>query len=329
MRTLRPSLKDIPKMLRNNSFVTLRTISAFNQILKSIYSFYTYLKATELKMYKSTFRILITTLTLVLVTGYMFGQNSSTRYVASSVIPQKSHEIKLFNNLYSQTVGGSRNSFNTTLINYLYGAGKRFNFGFDARLRSVSLGPDSEGIFNVFGGSAQNRGGLTAFGPKIRWAFLPNADNFSLQSALTFPIGKELSGGNGDIYIDWDGPSWNTQFFNDFTLNDDLSLYAEIGFIWEDIGSADEGRSNQKSIPITTILQYFLSKDWTVYGLGNYAPFLQETTDFFYQYGIGTKVRFSQSFEVELLFTDFNRKILNDAGGQAGTYNLGVRYSIF
>jgi len=175
----------------------------------------------------------------------------------------------------------------------------------------------------------QNRGGLTAFGPKIRWAFLPNADNFSMQSSLTFPIGKDLTGGNGDIFVDWDGPSWNTQFFNDFTLNDDLSLYAEIGFIWEDIGSADEGRNNQKSIPITTILQYFISADWTLYALGNYAPFLQDTPDYFFQYGLGTKVRFSQSFEVELLLTDFNRKILNDAGGQAATYNLGVRYSIF
>jgi len=222
-----------------------------------------------------------------------------------------------------------RNSFNTTLINYLYGAGKRFNFGFDARLRSVSLGPDSESIFNVFGGSEQNRGGLTAFGPKIRWAFLPNANNFSVQSALTFPLGKELSGNANEIYIDWDGPSWNTQFFNDFTLNDDLSLYAEIGFIWEDIGDEAEGRANQKSLPITTIVQYFLNKDWTVYGLGNYAPFLGGQEDHFYQYGIGTKYRFTQSFEAELLFTDFNRKTLNDANGQAGTYNLGIRYSIF
>lgn len=276
----------------------------------------------------SSIRIAIVAV-LVLLASSVIAQNSSTRYVASSVIPVKSHEIKLFNNLYSQKQGGQRNSFNTTLINYLYGASGNFNFGFDARLRSVSLGPDSENLFNVFGGSAQNRGGLTAFGPKIRWAFLPDAPNFSMQSALTFPLGKELSGGNGDIYIDWDGPSWNTQFFNDFTLNDDLSLYAEVGFIWEDIGSADEGRSNQKSIPITTILQYFLTKDWTVYALGNYAPFLQDTPDFFYQYGLGTKVRFSQSFEVELLVTDFNRKILNDANGQAGTYNLGVRYSIF
>ena len=266
---------------------------------------------------------------LILGLQNVVAQNSSTRYVASSVIPETSHEIKLFNNLYSQKVGGLRNSFNTTLINYLYGAGKRFNVGFDARLRSVSLGPDSESIFKVFGGSAQNRGGLTAIGPKIRWAFLPNAQNFSIQSAFTFPIGKELTGNASEIYIDWDGPSWNTQLFNDFTLGGDLSLYAEIGFIWEDIGDEVDGRANQKSIPLTTILQYFLTKDWTVYGLGNYAPFLGSQKDHFYQYGLGTKYRFTQSFEAELLVTDFNRKTLNDAGGQAGTYNIGIRYSIF
>jgi len=193
----------------------------------------------------------------------------------------------------------------------------------------VSLGPDSESIFNVFGGSEQNRGGLTALGPKIRWAFLPNAQNFSVQSALTFPIGTDLTGNSSEIYIDWDGPSWNTQFFNDFTLSDDLSLYAEIGFIWEDIGNEADGRANQKSLPITTILQYFLNKDWTVYALGNYAPFLGAQKDHFYQYGLGTKYRFTQSFEAELLITDFNRKTLNDANGQAGTYNIGIRYSIF
>jgi len=273
--------------------------------------------------------IIITVITTIGIVVSGHAQKSSTRYVASSVIPQGSHEVKLFNNLYSQKVGGLRNSFNTTLINYLFGAGKRFNVGFDARLRTVSLGPESESILKVFGGSAQNRGGLTAIGPKIRWAFLPNANNFSVQSAFTFPIGKGLTGGNNEIYIDWDGPSWNTQFFNDFTLSDDLSLYAEVGFIWEDIGDQADGRANQKSLPLTTILQYFLSKDWTVYALGNYAPFLGQQKDHFYQYGLGTKVRFTQSFEAELLFTDFNRKTLNDAGGQAGTYNIGIRYSIF
>ncbi len=164
-------------------------------------------------------RIALVICVLPFVIQIVAAQKSSTRYVASSVIPKGSHEVKLFNNLYSQKASGLRNSFNTTLISYLYGAGKSFNLGFDARLRSVSLGPDSESIFNVFGGSDQNRGGLTAFGPKVRWAFLPKAPNFSLQSALTFPLGKDLTGSATEIYIDWDGPSWNTQLFNDFTAN--------------------------------------------------------------------------------------------------------------
>lgn len=270
-------------------------------------------------------------LSLLLVFGFLSleGQKSSTRYIASSVIQQGSHEIKLFNNLYSQTVSNSRNSFFTGLVNYLYGAGPRFNIGIDARIRSVSLGPDSESIFDVFGGSVQNRSGLTAIGPKIRWAFIPKWDNFSVQSALTFPVGENLTGQQSELFIDWDGPSWNTQLFNDFTLGGDFSLYAEIGFIWEDMGDEADGRANQKSIPITAILQYFIGKDWTIYGLGNYAPFLQSEPDHYYQFGLGTKYRFADNFELELLLTDFNRKILNDANGQAATYNLGMRYSIW
>lgn len=280
-------------------------------------------------IHRSIFKIsAILILMAVSIVGLQ-GQRASERYVASSVIPLKSHEVKLFNNLYSQKQGGNRNSFYTTLVNYLYGAGPRFNVGFDARIRSVSFGPESEGIFKVFGGSQNNRGGFTAWGPKIRWAAIPKWDNFSIQSALTFGIGENNKGQNGDLFIDWDGTSWFTQVFNDFTLSDGLSLYTEIAFIWEDMGQESEGFANQQSIPIKSILQYFISRDWTIYGSGEYAPFLAQEGDYYLQYGIGTKYRFKDNFEVELLFTDFNRKTLNDGNGTAATYNLGVRYSIW
>lgn len=271
----------------------------------------------------------ILALLMLMIAGQASAQKSSTRYVASSVIPVKSHEVKLFNNLYSQVQGGNRNSFYTTLVNYLYGAGPRLNIGFDARVRSVSFGPEAEGIFNVFGGSQANRGGFTAWGPKIRWAPVNNWDNFSIQSALTFGLGDSNKGQNGDLFIDWDGASWFTQVFNDFTLSDAFSLYTEVGFIWEDIGGETDGFANQQSIPIKSILQYFLNKDWTVYASGEFTPFIGQDGDNFLQYGVGTKYRFTNSFEVELLFTDFNRKSLSDIGGTAATYNIGIRYSIF
>lgn len=257
--------------------------------------------------------------------------NNTTRYIASSVIPVESHEIKIFNNLYTQKTN-SRSTFYTTLINYLYGISPMINIGIDARYRAVALGPSSSSVLDVFGTNDSNvmtRNGLTAIGPKVRWAPISKWDNFSIQSSFLIPLGRELKGNGQQLYIDWDGPTWNFQCVNDFTLGYAFSLYAEIGFIWEDIGQKSNGRVNQSSIPITSILSYFVTSDWTIYGLGNYAPFLQSETDYYYQYGLGTKYRFKNNIEVEVLLTDFNRKILNDADGTASTYNLGVRYSIW
>ena len=65
----------------------------------------------------------------------------------------------------------------------------------------------------------------------------------------------------------------------------------------------------------------------TVYALTNYAPFWQENFDYFGQAGLGFKYQFSPQFEAELLYTDFTTKNFIDNGGQAATFNLGIRYS--
>ncbi|MBT8219425.1 MAG: hypothetical protein KJP00_06360 [Bacteroidia bacterium] len=256
---------------------------------------------------------------------------NSTRYVASSVITQGSHEIKIFNNLYTQKAS-TRSTFYTMLINYLYGSGSRINVGVDARIRAVANGPASSSALSVFGSKDDDivhRSGLTAIGPKIRWAPSSKWNNFSIQSSFLLPVGSDLSGNDEQPYIDWDTPTWTIQFVNDFTLGNSFSLYAEVGFIWEEIGQESKGRTNQTSVPVTSILSYFLTPDWVFYALGNYAPFIQQESDYFYQYGLGSKYRVRNNFEIEFLVTDFSRKILSDANGTASTYNMGIRYSIW
>ncbi|MEO1385351.1 MAG: hypothetical protein AAFV78_19200, partial [Bacteroidota bacterium] len=64
--------------------------------------------------------------------------------------------------------------------------------------------------------------------------------------------------GNGQLpFIDWDGATWWTQFFNDFPLGNNFSLFTEIDFMIEDIGSRAEGDINRISTPATVILSYF------------------------------------------------------------------------
>lgn len=259
--------------------------------------------------------------------------NNAFRYVVSSTIPKGAVELKIFNNLYSQQTGSSgdltnRSSFFTTSLSAFYGLSHRFNIGLSARYRKVRNNPLPSSPFTVFGSGdgGSHRSGLTALGPQIRWAPVPQWSNFSVQSAFVFPLGEDLTGSTGSQpYIDWDGATWVTQFFNDFSIGEQFSLFTELDLWIEDIGKESEGRINRVSTPATLIFSYIPTNKLIFYGLTSYAPYWQEAYDYFFQVGAGTKYQFTPSFEVELLYTDFSNKFLNESGGKAQTFNLGLR----
>jgi hypothetical protein len=256
---------------------------------------------------------------------------NASRYVVSSTVPKGRTETKIFNNLYTQRTRSmgefnQRSTFSTTFISFLYGTSNRLNVGFDARYRLVRNGLPSESPLQVYGGEEEGstRRGFTTIGPKIRWAPVPQWSNFSVQSAFWFPIGDELEEG---VFIDWNGPTWWTQFFNDFSLGQQFSLFTEVDFLWEDIGG-QEADLNRISTPATLILSYFPTPKASVYWLNNYSPFWQEEFDYFFQSGFGAKYQFTPNFELELLGTLFRNKFLLDTDGQAATYNLGIRFNL-
>jgi len=265
------------------------------------------------------------------------GTNSS-RYIVSSTIPKGTIELKIFNNLYSQQTGSNmqltdRSSFFTTIISALYGLSYRFNIGINTRYRKVRNNALPSSPFSVFGGedinsSKNSRSGLTALGPQIRWAPVPAWSNFSIQSSFVFAIGHDLKGNDTQPYIDWDGATWNTQIFNDFSIGYRFSLFTQMDFLIEDLGKIDKGNTNRVSTPVTAIFSYVPTTQLTVYILGGYSPYWQKDFDYFSQYGIGSKYQFTPNFELELLYTDFSNKSLNNSGGKAETINLGVRLNI-
>ncbi|MEL6134347.1 MAG: DUF547 domain-containing protein, partial [Bacteroidota bacterium] len=170
--------------------------------------------------------------------------NNAARYVVSAAIPKKSTETKIFNNLYTQQTGDGetlidRSTFFTSWLSFVYGVSDRFNAGFDLRYRRVSNDLASASPFSVLGNpeGAVTRQGITTIGPKIRWAPTAKLPNFSIQSAFWFPLGNNLQGDGQLPFIDWDGATWWTQFFNDFPLGNNFSLFTEIDFMIEDIGS--------------------------------------------------------------------------------------------
>jgi hypothetical protein len=256
---------------------------------------------------------------------------NASRYIVSSTIPKGQIELKIFNNLYSQIIGGeSRSSFFTTQTSFLYGINKRFNLGFNTSYRRVLNSESPSSPFDVLGrpNSGQFRQGITAFGPQIRWAAVPKWQNFSIQSRLVFPIGRNLSGGNGEQYIDWQGPSLFNQFFNDKAIGTRFSLFTEIGLHWEDIGRLSNGRINQVSTPLTAILSFSPTRKAIIYALGGFSPFYRIPFDYFLQGGLGGKYQFTRNVELELLYTGFTNKFLLQNDGGAATYNIGFRFNI-
>ncbi|MFK7979802.1 MAG: DUF547 domain-containing protein [Saprospiraceae bacterium] len=264
------------------------------------------------------------------------GGNNTTRYIVSSTIPKGSFEVKIFNNLYTQKTGSpdnltNRSTFFTTSISVLYGLTNRFNIGINTRYRRTSNERLPSSALDVFGaapldGSA--RQGFTAFGPQIRYAPVEKWENFSIQSSFVYPIGRDLAGSATQPYIDWTGPTWNTQFFNDLPLGKNFSLFTEIDVLLEDIGSSSSGHINRFSTPATLILSYNPNKKTTIYTIGGFSPYWQSTFDYFLQGGVGAKYQFTPNLELELLVTDFTNKFLSDTGGQASTFNVGFRFNL-
>ncbi|OAV44256.1 DUF547 domain-containing protein [Lewinella sp. 4G2] len=259
------------------------------------------------------------------------GGNNASRYVVSSTIPKGSVEVKIFNNLYSQEAANERSSFFTSLTSAIYGVSDRINVGLDVRVRRVRY--DQEGLASNFdvlrSGGDYSRTTVATIGPKVRIAPFNQLPNFSIQSAFWIPVGDDLTGAeNGGRFVDFDGPTWFTQVFNDFPIGDNFSFFAEVDFNLEDIGSKEAGRINRFSTPLTGIVSYFPTPKATIYGLASYAPYWQSEPDYFYQLGAGAKYQFTPNLELELLYTAFDNQFLSSVDGNASTVNLGLRFNL-
>ena len=258
---------------------------------------------------------------------------NSARYVVSSTIPAGTFEIKNFNNLYSQDAAGERSTFFTTTTSVLYGLTDRINVGAEGRYRRVryDASDDPAGNFSVFRrrGAEGFREGLTGVGPKVRIAPFAALENFSVQSTYLFATSDDGTGAlREQRFLDFDGDTWITQFFNDFSVGSRFSVFTEVDLTLEDIGASDEGHINRFSTPVTGIVSFFPEPNTTLYVLGNYSPYFQEDFDFFYQVGAGAKYQITPRFEVELLATSFRNAFILEAGGTANTVNLGIRVNL-
>lgn len=265
--------------------------------------------------------------------------NNAIRYVVSSTIPKGTSELKLFNNLYSQNINGTRQNFYNTSLSYLYGLNTRLNIGLAARYARASVESADRSPFKVLGpnrdlNKSTFRHALSFVGPQFRWAPVEKWGNFSIQSQFLIPTNKNNEGENGaGTFLDWSKPRWFTQFFNDKSLGTNFSLFTEVDVSFEDLGRKSEGAFNQLTLPLTAIISYFPHPKVTFYGLSNFSPQMTEVfssgrqATYFYQLGTGAKYQITRKLEFELLYTAFRNQGLLQANGVANTFNFGVRAS--
>lgn len=255
--------------------------------------------------------------------------NNAQRYVVSATIPRGGVELKWFNNLYSQFQQDSRSTYFTSSVHALFGWKSNLNIGFTGRFRMVKNQLGSSTPLDVFQHSpyVSKRKGLTALGPMIRYAPKQEWPNFSIQSSLTFPLAKALSGDTKRPFIDWSGIVWNTQFMNDYSIGTKWSMFTEVGLLMEDFGINRAQHNYRVSIPLTLIMSYYPIARWTVYGIVGTNIYAQIPVDYYFQVGAGIKYQITPRLELELLYTNFNNRELLKNRGTANTYNVGLRYA--
>ena len=263
-------------------------------------------------------------------------QSSLETYTPAVLLPSGGFEIKIFNNLYTQTafrdINGDRvqldqrQSYYTASIQLLYGISKhrRLNIGLDLNLKSVFFDTDRQGSpFSIFSFSGDNqRTAITTVGPKIKIAPFKSLPQFSLQSSFLFPVSPNLEGGAGEPFLEYQRSVWWTQLFFDFYLSDRVKVFSESDFLLRFKRKAESSKT-QVVMPTSVFLNYFPRSWVTVYGMVQYAPTINESSTYYWQTGVGGKFQLTANLELELLVTSF---IAGSNSGAGVTYNIGLRY---
>ena len=250
-------------------------------------------------------------------------------YQTSPLLAKNGTEYKMFNNLYTQNVQQYRSTFFTSFSQFLYGINKKLNVGFDAKIRAVASGQTPQSplaAFHLGQKNQNNRFGLTAFGPKIKFTPFPKKQFIAMQSSILFPVNKKLLIGNEQVFIDNNGTSWWTETFFDKQFNNKLSLFSAANVFIDNIQFKN---LNQISVyfPLKAILSYFPSSKTTVYALAEFAPYVDSRFNFYAQSGLGAKYEIKSGIELEFLYSFFTNTYLIENQGNASTFNVGFRFT--
>ncbi len=259
-------------------------------------------------------------------------------YTPSVLLNKGQIEVQFFNNIYTQTSYSDatgehidlngRSSYYTGFTRFLIGVSKssKINVGFDINLKSVRNDPDEKSsFFKVlkFGNDSISRTTLTSIGPKIKFTPFNKVKGFSIQSAFWIPVANDMEGKeNGKPWLAWDRYTWWNQFFYDRTLSSKFQIFAEADLLFR-FEKDFELKNTMLEIPVSAFVNYFPTKNATLYAMAQYSPTVTSSSTFYTQIGIGGKYQITKHLNIELLYTDF---ILSKNSGTGQTFNLGLRF---
>ncbi|MFD2586390.1 hypothetical protein ACFSQJ_05590 [Croceitalea marina] len=283
--------------------------------------------------------LLLSTISLIAQDDSDDGGSVIQNLTPSKLIGQGQWDLKLFNNLYTQTEStfasedGIRQNFFTSTLEAFTGVSenKRVNIGAIVEYRAN--GRD----FVLGDGSTERRttSGITSIAPAIKFVPFKNVGNFSILSAFSIPLISQEEDDNG-VFLDQDGFTWQNRFFYDYTFpGKKWQLFTEINSEYnfgkdavENVnGITVEGSFANNSLRVTPglFLSYFPSSKFTVLVLGQHTELIDLGNNFsqnFTALGGGAKYQLTDELNVEVLYTNF---VKGRDTGLGETFNIGLR----
>lgn len=257
-------------------------------------------------------------------------------YTPSVLINKGSSEIKLFNNLYTQTLffnednesvdAGGRSTFFTSIFEANYGLSKNVSLGAELWFKSANFGPsDSSPLETLnFGNSDMSRTGLSGVGLRIKFNPVKKWTHLSVQSTLLANVLEDPDGSvSNQPFLDGDRHQWITRIFYDKSFGSKFQIFTQLA-AWVNIDREFEQQNTNVSTPIDIFGSYFATNKLTFYVQNQFWPSLgsEGISSFFVQSGAGVKYQLFKGFEVEGLYTKF---VYGQNTGAGETFNVGFR----
>ncbi|SEC55051.1 hypothetical protein SAMN04489761_3297 [Tenacibaculum sp. MAR_2009_124] len=252
-------------------------------------------------------------------------------YTPSRLLDKGQWDIKLFNNLYTETRGNfndvtfdkPRENYFTSTIETFTGVSEnnRINVGAILEFRSNTRG--GRQALSVFSLEDTNsdRKGLTTIAPAIKFQPLESVGNFSIQTALHIPLADEEVDENG-VFLDQTAWAFQNRFFYDYTFSSGKwQIFTELNTEYN-FGDEKSFANNTILLVPGAFLSYFPSDESTVLVFAQHAQRFGDFTQDYTALGFGGKYQISKILNLEVLYSKF---VAGTDTGLGQSFNLGLR----